>query len=1468
MSETLPFSEPTRAWFAHSFAAPTPVQAQGWPTIAAGGDALLLAPTGSGKTLAAFLVGIDRCVSLPPNAEAGVRVLYVSPLKALVYDVERNLRAPLMGVQRAAAAGARQVRVDVRTGDTPQADRRRFQRNPGDILVTTPESLYLLLTSAARESLRSVHTVIIDEIHAIAASKRGVHLSLTLERLEALADGPVQRVGLSATVRPVQTVASYLGGAQRQVTVVDTSAAPNLDLEIRVPVSDMDSPVVEVDIDDDPFDVDFDDDDPQVPRKQKRLESSIWPAMHPPLLELIRGHRTTIIFANSRLLTERLCNQLNELAGEEIAKAHHGSISHARRAEIEDDLKSGRIPCIVATSSLELGIDMGAVDLVILVESPRTSASGLQRVGRAGHQVGATSIGRIFPKYKGDLLEAVVVAERMQQGILEPLVIPTNCLDVLAQQVVAMVALEDWTVTELTQVVRKSWSYRELSDELMAAVLDMLSGRYPSDEFGDLRPRISWDRSTDTLKARKGARMLAVLNAGTIPDRGSYGVFLPDGPRIGELDEEMVYESRVGDAIILGASTWKIEEITRDKVVVTPAPGMPGRMPFWRGDGPGRPVHLGRAVGKFLRELLDVSVEQRADWLRERVALDDHAIDNLLSYIGEQREITGGVPTDRAITVECFRDEIGDWRVCILTPFGGRVHAPWALAIRKILSERSGFEVQCMWTDDGIVLRFADADELPDLEGILPDPADVEELITEELRHSAIFASHFRENAGRALLMPKKRPGKRTPLWAQRRKGESLLAIAGKFPAFPIILETYRECLRDVFDVPALKEILGGIQERKIRVDTVETPTASPFARSLVFAWVATYLYETDQPLAERRAQALTLDRTLLRELLGQEAMRDLLDPEAVLEVESQLQWATPERRARDEDELHDLLRRLGDLSVTEVEGRMVEPEQASPWLNALRTSRRAALVRIAGEERWIAAEDIGRYRDALGVMPPGGYPSEFLEPVEAPLDKLLLRWARTHGPFLAEAPAERWGMPTAVIHSILRGMVQRNTLLEGELRPGGIQREFCHPEVLRRLKRVTLAKLRKEVAAVDPETFARFLAEWQGIGNSRRTGMDRLREVLGQLEGASVPFTDLERSVLPARVSSFESIHLDQLGAMGEIVWMGRGALGSKDGKVAIYQRPSLSLLAPEPKDDAPDSALHTALLSRLRERGACFLVELLDAAPDATSTEVTGALWDLVWAGLVTNDTFQPLRGLQGGSVRRAGKSRRRRGRASQSAGGRWSLVLAVEEAITPTERMLSIAEALLERYGVVAREMAHHEGITGGFTHLYKVLRAMEEAGQVRRGYFVEGLGGAQFAFPGAVDRLRAFREERELEAVVMSACDPAQVWGGVLAWPGGIVPEARPRRVAGALVVLINGELALFSDKGGRTVWTFTTDPEWLVAAAAAIGKHKTYAGLRAWRIESLDGKPARESSAAPAFLRAGWAVDHKGLDWIG
>ncbi|MBW2244744.1 MAG: DEAD/DEAH box helicase, partial [Deltaproteobacteria bacterium] len=1168
------FGEPARRWFEASFDQPTPVQVEGWARIQAGDHALLIAPTGSGKTLAAFFACLDRLGRVPakPTPAPGVRVLYVSPLKALVYDIERNLRAPRVGIQQMAERlGApeafRAPRVAVRTGDTPQKERRAQARDPAEILITTPESLYLILGSRQRETLCTVETIIIDEIHALAPTKRGAHLALSLERVAALTGArDPQRIGLSATARPAEEVARFLGG-DRPVAIVDTSRTPLIDLELSVPVPDMTRPA------------DFrppresepeDSDDASRPSLSRLLappsndaDTSLWPAIYPELLDAIRAHRSTILFVNSRGLCERLAQRLNELAGEDLVRAHHGSIAHEKRKEIEESLKLGTLRAIVATSSLELGIDMGAVDLVLMVESPGAVARGLQRIGRAGHQVGVPSKGRVFPKHRSDLLEATVVAAGMRRGEVEPLRIPRNPLDVLAQQIVAMTSMDSWEVEALAQAIGRTANFRDLSRDMLHAVLDMLAGRYPSTDFAELRPRLIWDREHDRLEARRGSSTIALLSGGTIPDRGLYAVHLgPEGPRIGELDEEMVHESRPGETITLGASTWRITEITRDRVVVAPAPGEAGRLPFWRGDGPGRPVELGQALGRFVRELAEHCRaagggelhEGRAAgeaWLCEEFALDEYAARNLVGYVIDQHESAGALPTDRAITIERFRDELGDWRVCLLSPFGSRLHAPWALAIEARLAAEKGYDVQTLWSDDGIVLRFADAEELPPASVFLPEPEEVEDLVVAQLERSALFAGQFRENAARALLLPRWRPGGRTPLWAQRLRAQNLLAVAREFPSFPIMLETYRACLQDVFDLPGLIELLTAIRSRRVRVDEVETRQASPFARSLVFAYTAIYLYQGDTPVAERRAQALTLDRDMLRDLLGQEELRELLDATVIEETEADLQGLSADRKARHADALHDLLRRVGDLSAAELRVRCEGDPKA--WLEELEISRRAARLKIGGEERWIAAEDAALYRDALGAAPPAGLPEVFLEPVPDAAERLFRRYTRVHGPFVTSRIAERYAWLPAQAQAVLAGLEARGKLLSGEFHPEGHEREWCEPEVLRRIRRRTLARLRGEVAAVEASTLVYFLPEWHGIG-SRGAPDLRLGEALDQLEGVPLPFSELESAILPARVPEFDPRMLDELGALGQLAWVGCGSLGDRDGRVALY--------------------------------------------------------------------------------------------------------------------------------------------------------------------------------------------------------------------------------------------------------------------------------------------------------------------------
>jgi ATP-dependent Lhr-like helicase len=1398
------FSPETRAWFEEAFNAPTPAQKLGWPAIASGRDTLIQAPTGSGKTLAAFLYGIDKLNSEPGE---GLRLIYVSPLKALNYDIERNLRGPLAGLQS-------ELRVGVRTGDTPQKERAAMLRNPPDILITTPESLYLLLTSRARENLRGVRTLILDEVHAVAGTKRGAHLALSVERLRRLADEPFQRIGLSATQRPMEEIGRFVSGA-RDVQLVDAGVAKELDLKVVVPVEDMREPGASQDI------------------GSEGSQSSIWPSIYPEILKLVEEHRSTIVFVNNRRLAERLALRLNELAEKEVARAHHGSLAREQRVEIEELLKAGEIPCLVATSSLELGIDMGAVDLVIQVESPKSVARGLQRVGRAGHELGAVSKGRIFPKFRADLLESAVVVKRMLEGAIEETVIPRNPLDVLAQQIVAIAVDEEISVDDLHELVRGAYPFSDLSRTQLENVLDMLAGRYPSDEFAELRPRIVWDRTAGVIRGRTGGRRLAVTNAGTIPDRGLFGVYLIDGGgRVGELDEEMVYEARAGQTFLLGASTWRIEEITRDRVLVSPAPGVPGAVPFWKGEGVGRPFELGEAIGKTSRQLVALTEEKALTRLRDEHLLDQRAARNLLTFLNEQAAATGAVPSDRTIVVERFRDEIGDWRVCILTPFGARVHAPWALALSARLRESQDMEAHAIWSDDGIALHLPDADAPPPTDQIMISPEEIEELVVQEVGQSALFGARFRENAARALLIPRRRPDQRTPLWQQRLKAQSLLQVARRYGSFPIILETYRECLQDVFDLPALKRLLQGLRTRELDLVDVETASASPYSASLLFDYIATYMYEDDTPPAERRAQALSLDRDLLRELLGQEELRDLLDPGAVEEVEAQLRG-----NPRNADQLHDQLRLRGDLR---------EGEYDEGFAQTLLRERRALLVRYAGEERLLAAEDAGRYRDALGVMPPGGLPEVFLEGGPESLEQLVSRYARGRGPFTTAQANERFGRD---VEPLLQQLERQEKLLRGELRPGGTEREWCDPDVLRRLRRASLAALRKEVEPAEQAAFGRFLPHWHGI-DRRAT----LREALVPLQGLSLPVSLWESEVLPRRVPGFNPGQLDQLCASGEVVWVGAGL-----DRVAVFFREDAPALgrpagAPRPEDDAHDRI--RALLGRSAE----FWYDLV-AATELEPEVALPALWDLVWAGEVTNDAWTPLRAGRRYQTPRAQRGRPRRFSRQRSAGitatqGRWSLT---DKLFPGRPDSRALAELVLERQGIVTRDGVRGEGIPGGYGAVYGELRALETLGVCRRGYFVEGLGGAQFALPGAVERLRELRprEDEEPDALVLPAADPAQPYGAALPWPKRA--DGRAARVAGAQVVLLGGEPALFVERGGRSLVPLR-DPEddWLRVALAALVEHVKKSGSKKrLAVERFDSDPVGETEIMPLLLEAGF-----------
>jgi ATP-dependent helicase Lhr and Lhr-like helicase len=1520
-------------WFTNAFASPTPPQAQGWPAIARGESTLILAPTGSGKTLSAFLWCIDRLMFEPvPDSPRRCRVLYISPLKALAVDIERNLRSPLAGIANRAAARADEHHtpaIAVRTGDTPAIERARFQRDPADILITTPESLYLLLTSNAREALRCVDTVILDEIHALTPTKRGAHLALSLERLEAIRSGdapPLQRIGLSATQRPLDEVARFLGGARRPgssvrataagrpksapaartrppagerpsapdaaihdefsaatsttpdyrpVRIVDTSAKKRLDLTIEVPVEDMAKLGQPTEI-------------PSGPASQGPVRASIWTAIHPRLLELIRAHRSTLIFVNSRRISERLASALNELAGETLVRSHHGSLARPQRIEVEDRLKAGLIRGLVATSSLELGIDMGAIDLVIQIEAPPSVASGMQRIGRSGHTIDAASRGIIVPKFRGDLVACAAVTRAMHDAHIEATRYPRNPLDVLAQQVVAMVSMDAWGVDDLFAAVRQAAPFADLSRSIFEGVLDMLSGRYPSDDFADLRPRLTWDRLQNTLVAREGAKRVAVINGGTIPDRGLYGVFLAGdrgpGARVGELDEEMVFESRVGETFLLGASTWRIEQITHDRVLVSPAPGEPGKMPFWRADGAGRPLELGRAVGELVRTLVELPPAAAVRRLVGHHDLDQQAAENLLRYLSDQTKAAGVVPDDRTILIERCRDELGDWRICVLSPFGGRIHAPWAMAVVERARAETGLDVETMWTDDGFVVRFPETDDPPDPKLMVPSSEEVEALVLRQLGGTAMFAAKFREAAGRALLLPKRRPGGRSPLWQQRKRAADLLAVASRFGSFPMLLEAYRECLRDVFDMPALVDTLRRMERREIRVATVDSTVASPFAAGLLFGYVANYLYDGDAPMAERRAQALSIDQAQLRELLGEAELRDLLDADAIADVEAELQRLHEDRRARTVDGVHDLLLRLGDLSVAEIGARSLV--DASRAVDELTRARRAIRVTIAGEARLIPVEYAGRYRDALGVPLPAGLPESLLESSPSAALDVARRYARTHAPFTSAELAGRYGLGRAMAESLLKELSGGGRLVEGDFRPGATGREWCDPEVLQSIRRRSLAKLRHQVEPVEPAVLGRLITNWQGVVRGR-PGLDALLDAIENLQGAPLVASILESEILPARVEGYNPADLDALTAAGEVVWAGLEPLGERDGRVALYLTDHLAKLGRVPALQVDDiSPRERAILDHLAADGASFFSAVHDAAGGGFPGETVDAIWSLVWRGAITNDTLHALRAFtrpperRGRKAARTGMSVPRRSFRSRrvsppTAEGRWSLVSdRIAAPSTVTESATALAQQLLARYGVLTREVAAAEGIAGGFSAVYDVLKALEDSGRIRRGYFASGVGATQFALPAALDLLRAFKSAPdEPEVVVLSATDPANPYGTILRWPGERTGDDRgrgPTRTVGSLVVIVDGALAAYVSRGGRQLLVFLPEdePARSSVARALAGKLAQLArgdgGRLPLLISDIDGRPASDHPFAPYLVAADFSPSAMGL----
>ncbi len=1556
------FHPVTAQWFREVFDGPTAPQIEGWPAIARGESTLILAPTGTGKTLTAFLWCLDRLMlrKSADEGKRGCRVLYLSPLKALAADVERNLRSPLAGIANLAKREGVAVHlpeISVRTGDTSAKDRTRFNRHPGDILITTPESLYLMLTSAAGEQLRTVETVIVDEIHALVPSKRGAHMALSLERLEALVaesrpGARLQRIGLSATQRPLEEVARFLGGAEqgsgslpvlavqgdallqanvegevpaalmdvardeaepaaggprfRPVTIVNAGARKVLDLRVEVPVEDM-AKLGEIQ------------DIPSGPASQSPKRTSIWQSIHPRLLEIIRERTSTLIFVNARRVAERLAGALNDLAGEPIARAHHGSLAAAQRSEIEELLKAGRIKALVCTSSLELGIDMGAIDLVIQIEAPPSVASGMQRIGRAGHQVGMPSNGIIFPKYRADLVACAAVTRAMHEGHVESTRFLRNPLDVLAQQMVAVVAHppldleaagrrtkgetdEDESpgisYAGLLGLVRGAANYGALSQTVFDGVLDMLAGRYPSDEFAELRPRVTWDRQRNWLTPRQGVKKIAILNGGTIPDRGLYGVFLAGTAqgkpvRVGELDEEMVFEQRTGDTFILGASTWRVEEITHDRVLVSPAPGDPGKMPFWHGDQAGRPMEFGRRIGGLVRTLREMPRSVAVSTLTSEHDLDPQAAENVMRYLADQELASGQVPDDRNIVIERVRDELGDWRMCCLTPFGSKIHAPWAMAATARIRANGGPEVETMWSEDGFVLRFPETDEPPSADHLLLEPDEAAELVLRQLGSTAVFAAKFRESASRALLLPRRRADGRTPLWQQRKRAYDLLSVASRYASFPILLEAYRECLRDVFDMPALMEILRGVGNRSLRVHTVDSRTPSPFAAALLFSYVANYIYDGDAPLAERRAQALSIDQDQLRELMGDADLRELLDLAAIEETEEQLQCLAETYKARSMDGVHDLLLKLGDLRRDELLARCVSPEIALT-VERLRKSLRVLEVSVAGGKRLIAVEDAGRYRDALGVPLPPGLPTAFQVAVpDAALD-LLRRFGRTHGPFTTAEVAKRFGLALETAEAVLNRLVQTGRIVEGGFRPGGTHREWCDHEVLRTIRRRSLARLRKEVEPVEQATLARLFTRWQGVVQPRR-GLDALLDVIENLQGAPVPASMLESEVLPARLFGYRPADLDTLIAAGEVVWCGVEAIGEKDGRVALYLSENLPLLWPvEPRSQNRDSGPPNAgqgptaereakIVDYLRTKGASFFQELHDGTGGGYPGETLEAVWNLVWRGLLNNDALHALRAYcerTASNTRNAKPARkvhqqtgfRSRRTTPPTAQGRWSLnAIAFDEGRSATEWSHAIAQQLLARYGVVFRETAHAEGLPGGFSAIYDVMKALEESGRVRRGYFAADLGATQFAMPAAVDLLRSLRVKRDgdkSEMLMLAATDPANPYGSLLKWPAGGDEGSSLTRSVGARVVLCDGSLIAYLRRGNPNLQAFLPEEEPArTQAAKALSEFLVTRaqGEGGMLLTSVNGQAVGASWMARVLLEAGFVAAPMGFN---
>jgi ATP-dependent helicase Lhr and Lhr-like helicase len=1477
----LPFHPATRAWFEGAFQSPTKAQRAAWTALSKNESTLLVAPTGSGKTLAAFLHAIDRRMF---DADAP-RVLYISPLKALAVDIERNLQAPLKGIAMAAerlGASPKMLTVGVRTGDTSAKERAHIAKHGADILVTTPESLYLMLTSNAAQALAEVGVVILDEIHALVPTKRGAHLAVSLERLEALrlaknpACAKLTRIGLSATQRPLDEVARYLGGAltvasndkavPRAITIADGRWEKTINIFVDVPVEDMTHVAAASE-----------------EESGRGIANSMWAAIQPKLLEYIQKHNTTIVFVNNRRLAERLASAVNDLAGEVLAHAHHGSLAREQRTLIEDALKRGQIRALVATSSLELGIDMGAVDLVIQVEAPPSIASGIQRIGRAGHQVGAPSNGVVFPKFRSDLLACAAMVEAVHEGQVESTRYPRNPLDVCCQQIVAIVASseDDTPCDALYTLLRQSAPFADLTRQSYENCLDLLSGRYESDDFAELRPRLSYDRVSNLLRARPGAKRVAILNAGTIPDRGLYAVFLLGAPkgqgRVGELDEEMVFEIKPGDCFMLGASTWRTEEITFDRVLVSPAPGQPGRMPFWRGENQARPLEFGKRIGALARKLQGLAPAAAQSLLTAKNGLGDHAATNLIRYIQEQAEHSV-VPDDRTVVVEAGRDELGDWRICVLSPLGGQILAPWSIAIMALAKEKFNLELETVWSNDGFVIRAPENADLEDFGWIVIDETEIERLLYLQLARTSMFAARFREASARALLLTRKRPGMRTPLWQQRKKATDLLASASRFPSFPMVLETYRELVGDVFDLVALKSVLRDLRTGKTKLAVVAPKIPSPFGASILFGYAANYLYEGDAPPTERRAQALAVDLSQLRDLLGELELRELLDGDSILEVYRALQALEDEYKATNPEQLYDLLLRLGDLNTAELEARTSVPSTA--LADVLIASRRALWFRMCGEDRLVPLEYVSRYCEALGLPIPRGVVSRQLGKSEQPLTDLVLRFARTRAPFAEQELQDRYGIAAG---GTLKALVQDGRLLSGAFTPGRSGTEYAAPSVLERIRRRALTRLRNAVSPAPPKAYARALTHWQGLTKKRR-GLDALLDVLEQLQGLPMQASLVETEFLPARIENYAPSDLDTLVSSGEVTWVGVEAAGSRDGLVALYLSDNLHLLR-RPKAQAHAEtrpALEQRILEALKNLGALFTSQIAEALKPLFAPELEKALWSLVFSGAITNDSMRALRTYLAGSPTDRGRGRdkrstpafRSRRAIKVHTEGRWSLLSA--QGTDGTAHLHAKSASLLARYGLVTREVAELERIPGGFSGLYDVYKQMEDRGRIRRGYFVEGIPAMQFAQSAAVELLRSMDSKKRKDAdelLWLSTVDPANAYGALLPWPTEKVAKtpARPMRAVGSYVALHNGALLGWLSKSGKSLRTFLSEsePERRQEAQHLAGMLLAHARSRLARrdlrmLEEVDGVPAEEHPLYETLQDAGFENSANGL----